>query len=160
VELKLMTDSDINLVGRYSEGYNALRHYSGSVMNVRTLAIVQGFTVAGAAGYLLRQGEYVFSFYVSVFGILFTVLLYSLQRNYWLHFKAFLDYVIGVELYMGGIGANLSVGPWSVYNEKRRKRHRRWWWSISAIHGPSLLLLLALVLIMVYDIWAVIYGPS
>jgi hypothetical protein len=149
-----MTNSDIDLDGRYAEGCNSLRHYSSTVMNVRTLAIAQGFTVAGAAGYLLRLGEFNFSLYVSVFGILFTGLLYSLQRNYWLHFKAFLDYVVEVEGFMDRVGADLAAGPWSAYDKKRRERHRRWWWSISAIHGPSLLLLLALVLITIYDILA------
>ncbi|HSS48911.1 MAG TPA: hypothetical protein VLX28_08190 [Thermoanaerobaculia bacterium] len=149
-----MTNSDIDLDGRYAEGCNALRHYSSTIMNVRTLAIAQGFTVVGAAGYLLRQGEFNFSLGVSVFGILFTGLLYSLQRNYWLHCKAFLGYVIEVEGFMDKVGAHLAAGPWSTYDKERRERHRRWRWSISAVHGPFLLLLLALVLITTYDILA------
>lgn len=128
----------------YSEGCSALRHYSSRVINVRTIAFAQGIALLGSAGYFLRTGSFILSTSVAGFSLLFTALLYSLQHNYWLHFQAFLVYVIELEN-----GSGDGVGPWSAYDKQRRKRHRKWFWSISAIHGPFLLLLVALLSIMI-----------
>jgi len=140
-----VNSSRIDEVALYSEGCNALRHYSTRVINVRTIAFAQGIALLGSAGYFLRTGAFELSISVSGFGLLFTALLYSLQHNYWLHFQSFLGYVINLELE----AESRNGGPWSTYDKQRRERHRRWVWSISAVHGPFLLLLLTLLAIMI-----------
>ena len=63
-------------------------------MNTRALSIAQGFVILTALTYLIKEERYLPSLFVSFFGIAFTVVLSSLQKNYWLHFTAILDTVV------------------------------------------------------------------
>lgn len=148
--------SDSETLALYSEGCSSLRQYSSNVMNVRALAIVQGFAVLGAGGYLVQQKSWLFAAFVSLFGLLFTAVLYALQANYWHHFSAFLAYVVEMEALLRSGETKTANGPWSAYDQKRRERHRKIRWSLSAIHGPYLLLLLALSSLLglsLYSVW-------
>ena len=77
---------------KYTEGCNALRHYSDCVKNIRTLTIVQGLVVLGSIFYLWGNKSIVFN--LSLFGLLFTIILTLLHYNYIKHFKTFLDWII------------------------------------------------------------------
>jgi len=126
----------------YNEGCNALRHYSLCVMNTRALTIAQGFVILTASTYLIKEERYVPSLFVSFFGIAFTVVLSSLQKNYWLHFTAILDTVVD-EI-------EAKRGPWSAYRVQRNDRHKKPLWKTLVIDGPFILLSLALVTLVVY----------
>src|SRR5437763_1799972 len=137
-----MPDSQLDIKSLYNEGCNALRHYSVCVMTMRNITIVQGFDILSAAIYLIKEKEFLASLSVSLFGLLFTAVLYMIQKNYWLHFNAVLKTIKAFEETLGG--DELKPGPWMAYREQRGKRHRQLRWKYTVLYGPAFLLLLAL----------------
>lgn len=142
----MKTNKEI-LLALYSEASNVLRHYSNLVMQVRIITIVQGLIVLGGAGYFVVDSKYLFSIAISIFGFLFTGILYSLTRNYWKHFSS----VLGeAKKYEALLSEQENFGPWTIYESQRRKRHGKQAWKISAIHGPFLLLLISFSAFLAY----------
>src|SRR4051794_15775381 len=116
-----MTDAELDIKkAKYTECCGALRHYSLCVLNTRTITIAQGLFLVGGAGYLAKENNFLFSSFVSFFGLLFTYVLKKLQENYWLHCNSFLETVKKLEGEAGG--------PWSTYAEQRTKRHKELQW--------------------------------
>ena len=142
--------SGIATTDEYTEGCNGLRHYSTCVLNVRILTIVQGLAVLSGAAWLLKDERHELALCAALFGLLFTALLYSYQRNYWFHFSAILERVLEIESHRESSGK--YKGPWTQYSEQRKSRHRRIVWSASAVHGPFLLLLLTFLSVAAYEL--------
>ena len=145
-----MSDQEIDLKSKYTEGCSALRHYSICVLNTRTVTIAQGFLILTAAVYLIRDRLFAASLAISFFGLLFTIVLNRLQMNYWIHFNSILETVVRLE---NPTNANNSVmGPWSAYHAQRNERHLKIKWKILVVYGPYYLLTFALAIIVIYNL--------
>ena len=136
-----MSDSEPDNKARYTEGCSALRHYSVCVLNTRTITIAQGFAILTGAIYTIKEGLFLTSLCISVFGLLFTAVLNRLQKNYWLHCDTILEKVVELE----------GNGPWTAYSVQRAKRHEQKIWKIPVVDGPFYLLVTALVALNLYD---------
>lgn len=134
----------------YAEACESLRHYSNSVKDIRTVTIAQGFIVLSATLYLIRENQFPLSSCVSFFGILLTAVLHGLQSNYWHQFDDFLQYIIVAE--QKGVKDNSALGPWSTYGIHRNKRFAKRWYRLRVKHGPYILLLIGLLLVLIYSI--------
>lgn len=141
----------IDQQSRYVEGCNALRHYSSCVMNVRTIAIAQGFVILSGTIYLVAQNAFIPSLCLALFGFLFTAVLQSLQKSYWEHFDTILDAVVTLEEHANG-NSN-SFGPWSTFKQHRSGQYEKPLWRLLVRHGPFAVLLLGLFGISVYDVF-------
>ena len=135
-----MSDSEPDNKARYTEGCSALRHYSVCVLNTRTITIAQGFAILTGAIYTIKEGLFLTSLCISVFGLLFTAVLNRLQKNYWLHCDTILEKVVELE----------GNGPWTAYRDQRKKRHEQKIWEILVVNGPFYLLVAALVVLNLY----------
>ena len=134
---------DLSAEKLYLEACNALRHYSNSVMQVRTWTIVQGFTILTAIYFLVTRTNYIYSLILSVFGLILTFILNILQSNYGMHHEALLHYVVTLEE---------GNGPWSVYKLNRDARLQRRYYKLAIWSGPVLLLSMSMGIALVYSI--------
>ena len=123
----------------YTEGCLSLRHYSNCVLSMRAVTLAQGLVLLTASAYAITQGRYLLSFWISAFGLLFTLVLHSLHASYWHVFDVLLPVVVRLETDNSGVGLQ---GPWHVYNVARRERYENRNWKISVRYGPSLLLVM------------------
>jgi hypothetical protein len=145
-----MTKDQLDTNTLYTEGSNSLRHYSSAVLNTKNIAIAQGFVILTAAGYLIRERAFGSSLSISLFGLLFTYILYRLQENYWSHFNAILDAVVDLET--NRKSDNVPCGHWKAYKEGRDNKRDQWLWKFFVATGPFVLLLFALVVIIIIDL--------
>jgi len=144
-----MPDLALDQKTKYNEGCNALRHYSLCVMNMRTVTIAQGLVLLSGTAYLINQKAFQYSFSLAIFGLLFTGVLYGLQKSYWEHFEKILEAVVILEI--SSDENSTAEGPWSAYKENRKTLFDRPLWGLWVRHGPFMLLLMALLGIAVYD---------
>jgi len=131
--------SDLPFEKLYEEGAEALRHYSSAILNIRNVAIAQGFAVLTAEAYLVTEKHWSLLLGAAIFGICLTTVLYALQWNYKRYFDAMLQNVVSLE---SRICPDLA-GPWTTY--KLLKISRRGWvlCRFPTLHGLFVLLLLS-----------------
>lgn len=134
----------------YEESCNGFRHYSTAVMTIRTITIAQGFAVLTAVSYLSTSNQFLLSLFATVFGVLLTGVLAALQWNYYLHASTLLDFLVALESRLSPLEG--STGPWTTYAAPRSRRFRSWWGRLVYLHGPYVLLLLALVSLLAYNV--------
>ena len=139
---------------RYEQASEALRHYSLSVFNIRSLAIAQGLVVLSGSLYLIKEGFAGFSLCASLFGLLFTWVLYALQKNYWHQFDDLLQYAMSLEADFKEHSRDL--GPWSSYGITRNQRFMRRAYRLRVKYGPYVLLASALSIVILYDLVIII----
>lgn len=72
-----MNEADI-----YKESCTMLRHYSNSSLTIRVVLIAQGIIVLSGGGYLFRTNEFKLAAIAAAFGLLFTIVLLLLHKNY------------------------------------------------------------------------------
>lgn len=131
----------LDLKVQYSEGCSALRHYSLCIFNVRAVTLAQGLILLAGASLLLRDCMFFLSIVVSAFGLFFSIVLWALQRSYWLCFDSMLNAVIRFEEHSRP--SRKLPGPWMSYNTKRRDAYGRLWWRLTVKHGPYWLFAIA-----------------
>ena len=98
---------------KYTDAGNSLRHYSGCVLKVRSMTIVQGLIVLGAEAVLYSKGEFFYLLIVTIFGLIFTFILYLVHTVYIQDFESILNWVVETEG---------ESGPWMNYNMVRNNR--------------------------------------
>ena len=81
----------------YAEGCSMLRHYSSTVMHIRTVTVAQGLVVLAGAGFLNRELQLAASLSVALFGVALTGVLFFLHENYYRHFETILSVVVDLE---------------------------------------------------------------
>ena len=154
-----MTEQQLDIKARYSEGCTALRHYSNCVMSMRTVTVAQGIVILSAATYLASQNRFLASILLCVFGLLFTGVLHMLQKSYWEHFENVLRAVVEMETgnkiddsQTDGLAeVDSQYGVWNVYRSRRKARFDLLWWILLVRHGPFLLLLTSLLALLTYN---------
>src|SRR5687768_7037776 len=62
---------------KYTEACTVVRHYSNFVIGVRTLTIVQGVAILGAAAFLSKEKQHVYALASASFGLLLTFVLFT-----------------------------------------------------------------------------------
>ncbi len=123
----------LNKQTKYKEGSGSLRHYSTTILNIRTLTIVQGLVLISSILYLIQKGNYAnLIIVISIFGMLFTATLYIFNKVYLSDFESILVYVVR-EL-------EEENGPWSAYKRERDSRLRKHYTNPIAHHGIFTLL--------------------
>jgi len=133
----------------YRQACDALRHYSTCILQIRILVLAEGLVAIAGTGWLYHTEQKYLSIAASVFGLLFAVLLFTLQSNYWRHFEAFLRVAVQLEAQLGAA----SPQPWSTYGQQRADRHKSWRWRWSAIDGPFAALVCAFLVLVGFVVW-------
>ena len=113
------SSAQVDLKPQYSEGGSAVRHYSLCILNVRVVTLAQGLILLAGASFLIREGMLFLSLVVSGFGLFFSIVLWALQRSYWVCFDCMLDAVIRLEEYSRP--SDLTLGPWAGGKHPARK---------------------------------------
>lgn len=125
-------DEKIDDKTKYKEGSASLRHYSTTILNIRTVTIVQGLVLIGSIMYLIQNEYYGYLIFTSVFGMLFTATLFIFNNVYLSDFESILNYLVR-EL-------ENETGPWGAYNRNRENRLRNRFTHPIAHHGIFTLL--------------------
>lgn len=136
-----------DLRAQYSEGCAALRHYSLCVSNVRVVTIAQGLVLLAGTAAFVQKDIFPLAIVVSLFGIFFSIALWSLQRSYWMCFDAILAAVLKLESFSAA--ATGYKGPWSSYEESSKAAFGQVWWRILVKHGPYWLFVLAFCAVLI-----------
>ncbi len=145
-----------NLEAMYSEGSNSVRHYSGLILSLKNTTIAQGFALLAGQGYFFQTREYAWSLLVGCFGVLFTLTLNLIGRGLMGHFNVLVDTVQRIERELSS--EYESLGPWTTF-ESSSIRHRGH--SVIrpiTLHGHIVLLLIAFLCIIAYDIVMLLRG--
>jgi len=138
----------------YTEGCNFVRHYSNCSLTVRALAVVQGLVLLSAWTYtFLTEPNPLCLFFVAVFGLLFTLLLFGLHWGYYMACQEYSKYVIDLEEL--GNGESHQVGPVGTYEAVREPRFKPLWRKLATIHAPFTLIGVAFTLLIILSsgIW-------
>ena len=128
----------------YSEACDAALHFSTSVLNTRTSTIVQGFAIITGALYLCERQSYTLSLIVVIFGVFFTLVLRTLQRNY-------LEFWFQTAKYAAHLED--GEGPWSACIQNRSERLGDNKLRVLLESGSELLIVGALLAVLTYDIF-------
>ena len=131
----------------YGRACDAAIHFSTCVLNTRTATIVQGVAIITGAIYLSERGFYVLSLIVVSFGVLFTLVLSSLQKNYLNFWFQTVSYAAKLED---------GKGPWSACLQDRDNRLGGHKLRILVENGSELLITITLLAVFVYDISRII----
>lgn len=164
-----MNNQSVTDKERYEEACKAALHYSNSILSVRTLTIAQGLVVLGSSSNLSKEGEFIFSIAVSIFGIFLTMILFYFQKGYWTHFNCFVDYIVKYNEAPKKNSkqpkkktlspAMIESGPWTTFLLTREedfhsglKKHLR-------INGTFILIGVSLAILLLYDTTRLIIFP-
>lgn len=153
------SSAPLDLKSQYSEGGSALRHYSLCILNVRAVTLAQGLILLAGASLLVRECMLLLSLVVSAFGLFFSVVLWALQRSYWVCFDSMLQAVIRLEEYSRP--SDDPPGPWMSYKVTRKYAYGQLWWRLTVKHGPYWLLALAFAVLIfgaVAGLWGLPVG--
>ena len=137
--------------GSYREGIRlyhswvqTLNHYSDLVIKIRITAITSGIIILAAAGtLLLKEKNPTACQLVCGFGVLFSVVMWFMLRNYYDHYRDWLKLVIDVEIEMK---LPEKMCMWTRYRKIRRKRPR--WRVWINRNGCSMLIIAAALAIL------------
>lgn len=140
-----------DLKAQYSEGGSALRHYSLCVLNLRVVTVAQGLILLTGSAVLFREGLFVAAGLTAVFGIIVALVLWAVQRSYWICFDSVLAAVVAIEK-KGKVGE--IFGPWGSYDMARKNAYGAFWWNLLVKHVPYLLLWIAFSAILAASIMA------
>jgi hypothetical protein len=132
----------------YKEGCNAVLHFSTCVMNIRTVTIAQGFAILTAAMYFIKEGSYLYSLLTTLFGFLFTAVLYRLHWNYLEFWKDSIRYAAEIEHHLSAE----RTGPWNGNLESRERRLSGRINRLLVERGTTILILTALVTAFTYSL--------
>lgn len=130
----------------YEERCNALRHYSSIITDLRKVTIIQGFVIVTATIFLMKENLISYSIVLSLFGLLFTLILIRQQKNDLDIFSIFENQIKIPD------NPESSDDPWVNYTILRKERLDKWWNKLSIIYGPSLLILLAFLTLLAFNI--------
>lgn len=131
-----MTDGALESL--YGEGAQALRHYSAAILNIRNVAIAQGFAVLTAEAYLMTENQWTLLVGATVFGVCLTVVLCALQWNCKRYFDAMLPAVVALE----SKSCSGIPGPWTTYHSIKTSPRRWARYRLPTLHGLFFLLML------------------
>lgn len=141
----------------YTEGCNFIRHYSSASLNVRFGALVQGLALLSAWGYTLFRTPHpnaMALMLISLFGLLFTTLLFFMHRGYLRAADEYTAIVIEIEK----SDSNTVLGPVRGYEEKRREIYRSLFVRYVTIHATFSLIGAAFCICLIYSIYLVFSG--
>lgn len=137
--------------GSYKEGIRfyqswvqTLNHYSDLVLKIRITAITSGIIILAAAGtLLLKEKNPMAGRLVCGFGVVFSVVLWFMLKNYYDHYRDWLKLVIDVEREMK---LPEKMRMWTCYREIRRNRPPWQVWIVR--NGCSMLIVAAAIAIL------------
>lgn len=153
----------------YVEGCNAFRHYSNTVLVVRTITIAQGLAAIGSAAYLLQVGSHpYYALCASVFCFFLTAVLFALHKNYYGYAQCLLEDVCIREKTLEEhddrteaqqVGQEGVVqGPWRCYKCKRDDITKSWWRRMALHFGPFVLCYVASSVLILISGIAILTG--
>lgn len=131
---------------KYNESCNFMRHYSNCSLTIRVIAIAQGLVLMSAWGIAIKNNvENMLLILISVFGILFTLLLHSMHRGY----------LTAVNVY-AGVAEQLEASknnnnPVSTYNAVRSDIYKNILVKAVTIHATFTLVGLAFIGLLIFS---------
>ncbi len=140
-ELHRVTVSDL-----YSEAGNNFRNYSQCSLNVRLAVIAQGLVLLTGCGYTVVNHQEPFFLILSVFGLLFTFLLFLLHSAY-----------LGAADVTSRIAAEIEkqsgfkrYGPFYQYRRRHFSRYRRFAFRLITMHAAFTAIAAAFLICLIY----------
>lgn len=132
------------VIGFYQSWVQTLNHYSDLVLKIRITAITSGIIILAAAGTLLLKEENPTACrLVCGFGVVFSVVLWFMLKNYYDHYRDWLNLVFDVEREMK---LPDKMCMWTRYREIRRNRPGWRVWIVR--NGCSMLIIAAALAIL------------
>ncbi len=138
------TPSEEVAIKLYPSWVKTLNHYSDLVLKIRITAITSGIIILAAAGtLLLREGNLTACRLVCVFGVLFSLVLLFMLKNYYKHYSDWLDLVTDMEEKMG---LPDEMRAWTLYKKLREDRSE---YKVKIVrYGCTMLIILAACFIL------------
>ena len=132
----------------YPSWVKTLNHYSDLVLRIRITAITSGIIILAAAGtLLLKERNLLACQLVCIFGVFFSIVLWTMLHNYYEHYSNWLDLVIDVEKEME---LPDTMCTWTLYKIIRERRGRCYKWIVR--YGCIALITLAAIAILVLSL--------
>ena len=136
----------------YTEGCNFIRHYSNCSLTVRIIALVQGLVILSAWGYVLVKVPCaIYLFFISLFGLLFTGLLFFMHQGYLRAANDHTKVVIRIEEQFNNV-----FGPVKGYDEIREKRYNSFFVKFRTMHATFTIIGIAFVCCLIYSLYRLV----
>ena len=145
-KLHRVTISDL-----YTEAGNNFRNYSQCSLNVRLATVAQGVVLLTGCGYTVVEDQKWFALILSVFGLLFTFMLFLLHSAYLKAADEMCRAAGKIELQSGFRG----YGPFYRYRRIRRKRFGSFWVRMFTIHAAFFLISFSFSVCAIYALFMV-----
>lgn len=129
----------------YKETCNTIRHYSNSSFNVRVLSIAQGLGLLTAWGLSFEKGNLYILVSISIFGLLFTWLLFRFHMGY---FYA-TTYFFKLASEMEDILFDEGFRPFNAYNKEHEKKYEGIMSKITVLNAPFALIGISFIVTLI-----------
>lgn len=132
--------SEVSLLELYEAGSNAVLHYSKLIWQTRVITLAQGFIILG--GYLTVIKDFQDDFFLHLLtcavGILFSLIMRSLQRNYMTDYRNHLSQVCIIEQQYPLVDSlsGVQITPWQVHKERHEASRRKFAFKVFVVEGP------------------------
>jgi hypothetical protein len=140
-----------NIFDIYKECSESLRHYSEIIRNGRTLSLVQGIVIISAIVYMIQNDKFQIGLVLSIFGVLFTGVLWLQLDNHLTIFEGLLTLAVEYENKI----SSESDTPWSRYNAIRSENFEKFGYKLAVTKGPCLITV-AIFLFLLFYCWSLI----
>ncbi len=136
----------------YIEACNTFRHYSTASMTIRIISIAQALVIVSGVGILLKGSNSEEALFASVFGFLFTIVLFRLHAAYFKNAMTIANHISKIEKNYG----HNEFGGIRSFMAERNLRLNSFWKEKSVIHGPHIFFSFAFIFLISYTTYLVI----
>ncbi|MGD9818164.1 MAG: hypothetical protein AB7V04_05615 [Desulfomonilaceae bacterium] len=139
----------------FEQAYEMLRHYGKGLMSIRAMTLVQGYAILAGIGFCVFQHQFCAGLFVSFFGILLTLALYGMHKNYITYYEDIRKCIKSYESYC-------ALPEWEMYyfaveiaRDKRAKGNKHA--KIKYLYGPFVLLIATMIFLGIICVLFIIY---
>ncbi|MEQ1906561.1 MAG: hypothetical protein ABL888_20420 [Pirellulaceae bacterium] len=132
----------------YAESCSTFRQYSQHSLTVRLAVIAEGLILLSACGYTIVEKQFYFLTVLSIFGLLFTTLLFLLHIAYLQAAQMFFQASAGIERRLG----ECETGPFNCYMRSRETKYGTVARRLVSIHATFTSLWIAYCLCLAYSL--------
>jgi len=139
----------------YDQSCSASHLYSETLRSIRTFSIVQGITVITGAIYLISEEQYLASLGTTVFSIILTSILATLNYHYLRHIRCINKYIREIESEYSILANNKTIkeGPFLALDLMRDSSKNQDLIRFMLNKAIFLLLICASLLLLIFSIY-------
>lgn len=140
---------NIDITKIYEKSCSAEQHHSDGLRAMRTLSIVQGISIILGSLYLFKEQQYLASIGASIFSILLTIIMASLNYHHLRHTRWLSEYIRKLELEY----SLTNSGPFAHMHQMRATNKFQKLLRFLLNSGMYVLIILTSLIILVVNIY-------